>query len=89
MKLINVLDLGVQVALDATDCLAVADALRPQWDGPGNKPHQMALAAADTNMDGETPPRNWRRKTRTVWGAIDTTTLGHPKLTKPPQSELR
>jgi hypothetical protein len=91
MKLINVEDLGVTVELWPDDCLAIADALARWGDGPGNRPHIDAmqaafrafaiLAASDTNMDEKTPAREWFRKTREVWAAVDTTSVGHPKIT--------
>ena len=69
MKLVNVLDLGVAVELWPDDCLAIADALAHWGDRPGNIPHITAmqaafracaiLAAADTNMDAETPARGY------------------------------
>ncbi len=82
------------VELWPDDCLAIADALAC-WDGrPGNQPHLKALqaafqgfailAASDTNMDAETPARDWLAKTRRVWGAVDTTTIGHPKIAEVP-----
>lgn len=99
MKLINVLDLGVAVELYPDDCLAIADALervRRQPDSAANHPHIGALqtafeslailAASDTNMDERTPAREWRDKTRRVWGAIDTASYGDkPRLTEHPQ----
>jgi hypothetical protein len=95
MKFLNVLDLGVVVELMPDDCLAIADALACYGDRPGNQPHLHALqaafaacavlAASDTNMDEETPAREWHAKTRRVWGAIDTTSTGHDRLTAPPR----
>jgi hypothetical protein len=97
MKLVNVLDLGVQVELLADDCLAIADALeriRRQPDSATNHPHVSSLqtafeslailAAVDTNMDGNTPAREWREKTRRVWGAINTASLEHERVTTEP-----
>lgn len=98
MKLINVLDLGVAVELMPDDCLAIADALNRvvmQPDTAANHPHVGALqaafdalailAAADTNMDGDPPPSQWRAKTREVWGPIDTGDPAHPRLTEEPR----
>jgi len=95
MKLLNVLDLGVAVELFPDDCLAIADALACWGDRPGNMPHLAAmqaafrgfaiLAASDTNMDAETPAREWFAKTRAVWAAVDTTTPGHPQVTAEPR----
>ena len=95
MKLLNVEDLGVTVELWPDDCLAIADALAHWGDRPGNQPHIKALhtafracailAAADTNMDAETPAREWLGKTRCVWGAVDTTRTAHRKVTEEPR----
>ena len=95
MKLLNVLDLGVAVELLPDDCLAIADALACYGDRPGNQPHIHALqaafaacavlAASDTNMDEETPAREWHAKTRRVWGAVDTTRYGQTKVTGEPR----
>ena len=95
MKLVNVLDLGVAVELWPDDCLAIADALACYGDRPGNQPHIHALqtafaalavlAASDTNMDGDTPAREWCAKTRRVWGNVDTTHVGNTKVAEPPQ----
>lgn len=81
MKFVTVLDLGVRVDLDATDCLTIADALRRWPIGNDNGPRLWALttafdalavlAAADTNMDNDTPPSEWAAKTRQVWRPRD------------------
>jgi hypothetical protein len=94
MKLINVEDLGVTVQLWPDDCLAIADALARWGDHPGNRPHVEALraafrafailAASDTNMDGDTPAREWFKKTREVWAAVDTSRIGDHKVTGEP-----
>ena len=94
MKLLNVLDLGVAVELYPDDCLAIADALACYGDRPGNIPHINALqtafracailAASDTNMDDDTPAREWLAKTRRVWAPVDTTGTDHRKLTAEP-----
>ena len=98
MKLLNVLDLGVAVELWPDDCLAIADALAHvagHTDLPGNYPHLNAMQAAfracailgasDTNMDGDTPAREWFAKTRQVWANVDTTGVGHRKVTEEPR----
>jgi len=94
MKLLDVLDLGVAVELMPDDCLAIADALAHWADRPGNIPHITAMQAAfracailgatDTNMDGETPAREWFKKTRDVWANVDTTCTAHRKVTAEP-----
>jgi hypothetical protein len=97
MKLVNMLDLGVQVELMADDCLAIADALeriRRQPDSATNHPHVASLqtafeslailAAIDTNVDGHTPPREWRQKTRQVWGPVNTASPEHERVTAEP-----
>jgi len=94
MKLLNVLDLGVAVELWPDDCLAIADALACYGDRPGNQPHIKALqtafracailGAADTNVDAETPAREWFKKTRDVWANVDTTMTAHRKVTEEP-----
>jgi hypothetical protein len=95
MRFVNVLDLGVTVELFPDDCLAIADALACYGDRPGNRPHLDALqtafracailAASDTNMDAETPASEWFKKTRDVWGPVDTTCTAHRKVTEEPR----
>jgi hypothetical protein len=95
VKFINVEDLGVTVELWPDDCLAIADALARWGDRPGNRPHVEALQAAfrafailgasDTNMDADTPAREWFKKTRAVWAAVDTTRTEYHKLTEEPK----
>jgi len=95
MRFVNVLDLGVTVELWPDDCLAIADALACYGDRPGNQPHIKALqtafracailGASDTNMDAETPAREWFQKTRDVWANVDTTGTDHRKVTVEPR----
>lgn len=84
MKLLGVVPCAVQIELDATDCLQLADALRyaDNRDIPGNHLHIGALqtaltalailAAHDTNTDTDTPERQLLAETRRVWGPMDT-----------------
>jgi hypothetical protein len=95
MKFISVEDLGVTVELWPDECLAIADALAHWSDHPGKRPHVEALqaasracailAASDTNMDDETPAREWKAKTREMWAPVDTTRTEHRKLREEPR----
>ena len=92
MRFLNMAINAVQVERDASDCLALADALAGWRELPGNREHVRALpaafagfavlAAVDTNQDADTPFAAWKAKTRRVHGAVDTTAFGTPRLTE-------
>ena len=96
MKFLNVVNCAVQIELDATDCLQLADALHysENRDMPGNRIHIAALqsaltacailAAVDTNQDADTPVNEWAAKTRKVWGPRDSRWLGNESVIAPP-----
>ena len=97
MKLLNVVPCGVQLELDATDLLQIADALAyaEHRDMPGHRSHITTLrtaltacailAAHDTNTDTDIPEDQLLAETRRVWGPRDSRWVGSPRVVEVPQ----
>ena len=97
MKLLTIAPIAVTVELDATDCLALADALATAlyYDQTPDRNLIQALraalegfavlAATDTLRDSRVPEAGMRDHTRRVWGPFDHAGGGLPRMTKRPQ----
>ncbi len=96
MKLLTIEKIAVTVELDATDCLALADALATSIYYDHCPDHSFinalrasleacaVLAATDTLRDNRTPEAGMLEDTRRVWGAFDTRLAEKPRMTKRP-----
>ena len=83
--------------LSPTDCLLLADALaEARWrDASPDPDYADALrsaleacaivAATDTLRDNETPEAAMLEDTRRVWGVLDTSGRGKPRMTQRPE----
>ena len=97
MKLLTIAPIAVTVELDATDCLALADALATSIYYDACPDHSLVnalraalegfavLAATDTLRDNQTPEAGMLEDTRRVWGPFDHAGGGLPRMTKRPQ----
>ena len=97
MKLLTIAPIAVTVELDATDCLALADALATAlyYDQTPDRNLIQALraalegfavlAATDTLRDNQTPEAGMLADTRRVWGPINTRFADKSRMTQRPR----
>jgi len=97
MKLLTLAPIAVTVELDATDCLALADALATSIYYDACPDHSLVnalraalegfavLAATDALRDNQTPEAGMLADTRRVWGPFDLSGGGKPRMTQRPQ----
>lgn len=95
MKLVAIEAGGVVLALDATDCLSLADACTyaRSHDMPGDRDliaaHETALrlgavvAALDTLKDADVPAAGMLADVRKVWGPTDTGAIRRVRAPEP------
>jgi len=96
LKLLTIAPIAVTVELDATDCLVLADALATSIHYDACPDHSLVnalraaleacavLAATDTLRDNRMPEAGMLEDTRRVWGAIDHSGRGLPRMVKRP-----
>jgi hypothetical protein len=92
VKLLSIAPITVTIELDATDCLALADALAHTvyHDAASDSNYLSALraaleafaviAATDTLREDHVPEERMIEDTRRVWGPLDTRAVGVPRV---------